>query len=133
MSSTSYSKTMNIDPFEENGFEVHFKPERIVDESLISKSMLICFKQANNEDYVKFWIKNYKVDKHEEEEHGENTLVLVPEDQQEGSLEALTYFVFNVDYGLKKSKFCVFKFWTKQSGLKVRLRYSCKKYAMSLA
>lgn len=39
MSSISYSKTMNIDPFEENGFEVHFKPERIVGESIITKSM----------------------------------------------------------------------------------------------
>lgn len=119
MSSTSYSKTMNTDPFEENGFEVHFKPERLVDGALISKSMLICFKQINNEDYVKFWIKNYEVDKHDEEEYGENTLTLVPEGQQEGSLE---YFVFNVDYGLEKSKFCVFKFLGKWFYLKVSLK-----------
>lgn len=82
---------MNIDPFEENGFEVHFKPERIVGESIITKSMWICFKQANNEDYVKFWIKDYEVDKHDEEEYGENILAIVPEGQQENSLE---YFVF---------------------------------------
>lgn len=121
MSSTSYS-TMDIDPFEENGFEVHFKPERIVDGSVITKSMLICFKPVNNEDYVKFWIKDYKIDKYDEEEYGENTLCLVPKGQQEGSLESLWYFVFNVDYSIEKSKFCMFKFWTKWSSLKVRLK-----------
>lgn len=110
---------MNIDSFEENGFEVYFKPERIVNGILLKKSMLICFKSINNEGYVKFWIKDYEVDNHDEEEYGENILTIVPEGQQENSLE---YYTFNVDYNIKKSKFCVFKFWTKGSDLKVRLK-----------
>lgn len=115
-------KMMNTDSFEENGFEVHFKPERIVDGTLITKSMVICFKKTNKhkyEDYVKLFIKDYEISKVDEEEFGENTLSLVPKDEQKHPSE---YVVFNIDQNLEKSNFCEFKIWSKTLSLLVRLK-----------